>query len=245
MHQEDDWPRRGGGRRRSRYSEPIPVPVEHLEDPEGGGPWGPPRRRGGGPGGPRRHGPGFGGARFWMGEEPQRRPRVRRGDVRAAALALLAEEPRNGYQVIQEIAARSGGVWQPSPGSVYPALQQLEDEGLIRAENMEGGRKGFTLTDEGRSYMTEHADEVTAPWEIVAGREHGSVREMRPLIGQVAMAAMQVTSAGSEAQVAKAQRILKDTRRNLYRILAADEDAEDGAETGPGTGAEEAPEERG
>jgi len=174
-----------------------------------------------------------------MGDEPPRRPRVRRGDVRAAALALLAEEPRNGYQIIQEIAVRSGGVWQPSPGSVYPALQQLEDEGLIRAESMEGGRKGFTVTGEGRSYMTEHADEVTAPWEVVVGREHGSIREMRSLIGQVAMAAMQVTNAGSEAQAAKAQRILKDTRRNLYRILAAEEDAEETGQAGqpePGGG---------
>ena len=84
----------------------------------------------------------------WPGEEKLRRARVQRGDVRAAALALLAEEPRNGYQVIQEIAERSGGVWQPSPGSVYPALQQLEDEGLIGAETADNGRKAFALTDE-------------------------------------------------------------------------------------------------
>jgi hypothetical protein len=96
---------------------------------------------------------------------------------------------------------------------------------------MEGGRKGFALTDEGRAYMTEHADEVSAPWEVVAGREHGSVREMRALIGQLAMAAMQVTQAGSDAQVTQAQAILKDTRRSLYRILAADEN---GTETGRG-----------
>ena len=79
------------------------------------------------------------------------RPRARRGDVRAAALALLAEQPMNGYQIIQEISERSGGVWRPSPGSVYPALQQLEDEGLIRAESAEGGRRAYTLTDEGRA----------------------------------------------------------------------------------------------
>ena len=228
MRDQDDWPRRGGGRRRSRYSEPVPGPSEHMEDPEFGGHWGPPRHRPAGPPGGMRHGPGWwGGPRPWMGDEPRKRPRVRRGDVRAAALALLAEEPRNGYQIIQEIAARSGGVWQPSPGSVYPALQQLEDEGLIRAESADGGRKAFTVTDEGRSYMTEHADEVNAPWEIVAGREHGSIREMRSLISQVAMAAMQVTHAGSDAQVTQAQRALKHTRRNLYRILAAEEDAED------------------
>ena len=151
-----------------------------------------------------------------------------RGCPRGRAAALLAEEPRNGYQIIQEIADRSGGVWQPSPGSVYPALQQLEDEGLIRAEGAESGRKAFILTDEGRATWTAHADEVTAPWEIVAGRERGGSLEMRSLIGQLAMAAMQVTHAGSDAQVAEAQRILKDTRRSLYRILAADDEAEAG-----------------
>src|SRR5262249_49122735 len=88
---------------------------------------------------------GHGPARAGSG----RGARVRRGDVRAAALALLAEEPRNGYQLIQEIAERSDGVWQPSPGSVYPALQQLEDEGLIQAETPEGGRKRYALTGEG------------------------------------------------------------------------------------------------
>jgi DNA-binding PadR family transcriptional regulator len=221
MHEEDDWPRRGG-RRSSR--------PERGERPSREG-WGPPRR---GPHTAMRH--GFGPGPFWMGEEPRRRARVKRGDVRAAVLALLAEEPRNGYQIIQEIAARSGGVWQPSPGSVYPALQQLKDEGLIHPEG-----EGFSLTDEGRTYMTEHADEVDAPWEVVAGREHGGMREMRPLVGQVAMAAMQVVNAGSEAQIAEAQRVLKNTRRSLYRILAADDDADgeqgdaaaDGADAGP------------
>jgi DNA-binding PadR family transcriptional regulator len=221
MHEEDDWPRRGGGRRGGRRPERGERHEHERHEHEG---WGPPTR------GPQawamRHGPGS--PRFWMADEPRRRPRVKRGDVRAAALALLAEEPRNGYQIIQEIAARSGGVWQPSPGSVYPALQQLEDEGLIRAEGAESGRKAFSLTDEGRAYMAEHADEVTAPWEIVAGRERGGSLEMRSLIGQLAMAAMQVTHAGSDAQVAEAQRILKDTRRSLYRILAADDEAEAG-----------------
>jgi DNA-binding PadR family transcriptional regulator len=174
----------------------------------------------------------------WPGEEKLRRARVQRGDVRAAALALLAEEPRNGYQVIQEIAERSGGVWQPSPGSVYPALQQLEDEGLIGAETADNGRKAFALTDEGRAYVASHAGEVSAPWDVVAGREHGGIREMRALVGQLAMAAMQVTSAGSDAQIAEAKKILSDTRRNLYRILAAEDvpqEADSGGESGPGS----------
>src|SRR5881396_519230 len=84
-------------------------------------------------------GPGFG-----------RRRRMRRGDVRAALLVLLAEEPRNGYGLMQEIERRSDGVWRPSPGSVYPALALLEDEGLVRTTE-EDGRKVFTLTDAGRT----------------------------------------------------------------------------------------------
>jgi DNA-binding PadR family transcriptional regulator len=211
MHQEEDWPRRGG-RRGSR--------PERGERPSREG-WPPPSSRRG----PRGMRHAFGPGPFWMGDEPRPRARVKRGDVRAAVLALLAEEPRNGYQIIQEIAARSGGVWQPSPGSVYPALQQLRDEGLIQAEGP--GREGFSLTEDGRSYMTEHADEVDAPWEVVAGREHGGQREMRSLIGQLAMAAMQVTQAGSDTQVAEAQEILKNTRRSLYRILASDEEPEE------------------
>ena len=86
---------------------------------------------------------GFHGMGPWPGEPRMRGPRARRGDVRAAALALLAEEPMNGYQIIQEISERSGGVWRPSPGSVYPALQQLEDEGLIRAEPARAARRGY------------------------------------------------------------------------------------------------------
>ncbi|HEY2575710.1 MAG TPA: PadR family transcriptional regulator [Streptosporangiaceae bacterium] len=223
MHEEDNWPRRGGGRRGGWHAEPH----EHGEREA----WDPPRRSRGGRRGP---GPGPGGfsRRMWIGDEPPRRPRVKRGDVRAAALALLAEEPRNGYQIIQEIAERSGGVWQPSPGSVYPALQQLEDEGLIQAEDTASGRKGFSLTDAGRTYVTEHSDEVAEPWEVVAGREHGGVREMRELIGQLAMAAMQVTSAGSDAQVAEARRVLSNTRRSLYRILATEEDTTAADEAG-------------
>ena len=151
---------------------------QHHErgDEEWGEDWGRGRGRARvrrGPGGPGRRGGPFGPAGFgpmafgfgpWPGEGRGRRgPRVRRGDVRAAALALLAEEPRNGYQLIQEIAERSDGVWQPSPGSMYPALQQLEDEGLIQAETPEGGRKRYALTAEGRDYVAAHADEVRAP----------------------------------------------------------------------------------
>src|SRR3954469_1188883 len=173
------------------------------------------RFRGGFPG-------GFGGPGFGMPGGPfGRRRRMRRGDVRAALLVLLAEEPRNGYGLMQEIERRSDGVWRPSPGSVYPALQQLEDEGLVRAVES-GGRKEFELTDEGRAYVTEHADELGTPWEAVAGgNEH--VAELRTLVFGVGAAVMQVVQAGTEAQIAEASRVLEETRRQLYRILAGDE----------------------
>src|SRR6266550_118027 len=147
-----------------------------------------------------------------------RGPRVKRGDFRAAALALLAEEPRNGYQIIQEIGERSEGVWRPSPGSVYPALQQLQ------AETPEGGRRRYALTAEGQAYVAAHPDEVRAPWDVVARSVGDDAIELRDLIGQVAMAAVQVTQVGSDAQVAEAHKILTDARRSLYRILAADDE---------------------
>ena len=199
---EESWPRRGGGRR------------GHGR----GGPGFPGRPGFGGP-------PGFPGLGSWLGDPRMMRgPRAKRGDVRAAALALLSEGPMNGYQIIQEISERSGGVWRPSPGSVYPALQQLEDEGLIRAEAAESGRRAYVLTDEGRQYADSHPDELDAPWDAVTGNAGGAAIDMRKLIGQVAMAASQVLSAGSEAQIGQARRVLTDARRALYRLLAADDE---------------------
>lgn len=206
--EEEDWapPHRGRGRGARRMARP-------------GRPFGPP---GFGPMGF----PGFGG---WPGEAKfHRARRVRRGDVRAAALSLLAEEPRNGYQIIQEIAERSGGVWHPSPGSVYPALQQLEDEGLIQAETPEGGRRRYALTAEGREYVDAHADEVQAPWDDVASSVGSDAIELRHLIAQVAAAAVQVVQVGTEGQVAQARTMLTDTRRKLYAILAAEDEPADG-----------------
>jgi DNA-binding PadR family transcriptional regulator len=206
-----DGEERHGGRSRSRRGHFAGGPG----GPFPGGPFP------GGPGGFPGFGPEFG---HWREGRGMRGPRARRGDVRAAALALLTEQPMNGYQIIQEISDRSGGVWRPSPGSVYPALQQLEDEGLIRAEAGDGGRRAYQLTDEGRAYAQAHPDELRAPWDVVAGSAGGAALEMRRLIGQVAMAAVQVVSAGTDAQAAQARQVLTDTRKALYRILAADED---------------------
>ncbi len=159
--------------------------------------------------------PWAGGGRGWRG------PKARRGDVRAAILAVLAEQPMNGYQIIQEIAARSDGAWKPSPGSIYPTLQQLEDEGLVRAET-DGGRRQFTLTDQGRSYVTEHADEVSAPWAAMS--EAASDDELKPLIGQVAAAMWQIMAVGTPDQQAQAREAVTSLRRTLYGILAEDDD---------------------
>ena len=184
----------------------------------GPGPWaqGPvPFEMRGGPFGPK-FGRGFG----------PRGPRVRRGDVRAAILDLLAEgQPWNGYQIIQEIGERTQGVWRPSAGSVYPALQQLEDEGLITPAAGEDRRRNYTLTDEGRSYVEAHADELRSSWDAVTGSIDDEVVQMHNLSRQAAMAVVQVAQAGSPAQVQQASKILADTRKALYRILAADDEA--------------------
>lgn len=216
--EEGEWRHHRGGRghRRGMRSRSAAAPF-----PGGSGfPGGPGFARGSGDFGP------------WMGGPRQMRgPRVRRGNVRAAAIALLTEEPMNGYQIIQEIGERSGGVWRPSPGSIYPALQQMEDEGLIRAETGEGGRKAYVLTDEGRTYAAAHQEELRAPWDVVAGSVGPDARELRRLIGQVVVAVGQVAQAGSTSQIEQAHRVLADTRRRLYGILAADDDATPGADS--------------
>ena len=149
-------------------------------------------------------------------------PRARRGDVRTALLLLLAEGPRNGYQLMQEIEKRSNGAWRPSPGSTYPALQQLEDEGLVRVE-VEGGSRLFHLTEMGKIAASEKSEsQNTAPWDPANfGAESGS--ELRELMGQIMMAAMQVNHVGNSTQVAAARKILADVCRSLYQILAESE----------------------
>lgn len=145
--------------------------------------------------------------------------KAKRGDVRAAILALLSEEPRNGYQIIQEIAERSQGGWKPSPGAVYPALQQLTDEGLVRAEENDG-RRTFHLTEAGRAYVAEHPDEVRAPWEEMTPQVDESAWEIMDLGRQTAAALFQVLQTGSDAQIRQARQTLVETRRKLYQILA-------------------------
>ena len=176
------------------------------------GPPGPPFGPGDGPFG--RHGFGRG-------------MRARKGDVRAAILDLFAEEEGrgwNGYQLIQEIPARTDGAWRPSAGSVYPALQQLEDEGLITPQGT-GRRRVYTLTDKGRGYAEAHADELRSSWDAAAGMTDDDAIEFRNLIRQVMMAVMEVRRAGSTEQVTQARAVLAQARKSLYLILAEDEPA--------------------
>jgi DNA-binding PadR family transcriptional regulator len=149
-----------------------------------------------------------------------RGPKARRGDVRAAILALLFEQPRNGYQIIQEVAERSGGAWKPSPGSIYPTLQQLEDEGLVRTVNDDAGRRVYALTEQGQAYVDEHPDEVGAPWQAMA--EPTDDDGFKPLIGQVAAAIWQIAAVGTPEQQAKGREALSDLRRRLHTILSED-----------------------
>ncbi len=173
--------------------------------------------------GPRhRHGPGrHGRGGGWGGPGGPRGPRAARGDVRAAALVLLAEEPRNGYQLMQEIEERSGGIWRPSPGAIYPALAQLEDEGLVAARK-EGTGRTFELTDAGRAHVEERKDELGEPWSAVTGGVPKEAVELRGLIMQVGAAAWQVLQAGDAKQAQEAATLLADARKALYRILAGE-----------------------
>ncbi|MBU4464371.1 MAG: PadR family transcriptional regulator [Actinobacteria bacterium] len=146
--------------------------------------------------------------------------RMGRGDVRAAVLALLAEQPMHGYQIIHEIDERSGGAWKPSPGSVYPTLQLLADEGLIRAEES-NGRKTYSLTDEGQQ-EAEAAAEKSAPWESSGARDGGRASALPKAGIDLAQAAAQVARSGNPEQVKEAVAVLEDARRKLFSILAQD-----------------------
>jgi DNA-binding PadR family transcriptional regulator len=151
-----------------------------------------------------------------------RRRRMRRGDVRAAVLVLLDEGPMTGYALMGEIESRSDGAWRPSPGSVYPTLALLEDEGLIRPQPGEG-RTPYELTDEGKAHVEEHREQLGEPWTKSAEGFGESRLELRSLIGQLGAAAFQVAMAGDDAQIERAKEILGQARRDLYRILADEE----------------------
>jgi DNA-binding PadR family transcriptional regulator len=193
------------------------------------GPW---DRGTGRPRGPRDWPGGVGGpgGGWWPGPfgpfgppGPPRGPKAGRGDVRAAILALLREGPRNGYQIMSEIEERSGGAWRPSPGAVYPALQQLADEGLIEAEES-AGRRTFSLTDAGHRYVDENPEMARAAWESMAQDEPSEVPGLFVQAARLGGSIVQMAHAGTPEQIHAAEQLLEQTRRQMYQILANEQD---------------------
>jgi DNA-binding PadR family transcriptional regulator len=177
-----------------------------------GFPFGPGFGFGGGRGGPG----GFGGPGHGPGRG-HRGGRGRRPNVRTAVLALLHERPMHGYEMIQELESRTGGIWRPSPGSVYPTLQLLEDEGLIEAESG-GGRKRFTLTEAGRAEAETAAQ--TPPWQEYGDDTRSQVHDFREAAVGIMDALRQVGFNGTPEQRSQALDVLNETKRKLYAILA-------------------------
>ena len=170
-----------------------------------------------------RHGPPWTGA-DWppdLGAWMVGRKRMRRGDIRTALLGALTEGPAHGYEIIGRLEEKSGGVWRPSPGSVYPTLQMFEDEGLVRSEERDGKRI-YELTDDGRREATERAERDEAPpWE----RGLEGVAEVPSLMraaGSLFRAARQVAHEGDRAQLERATAAIKTATKELYQILAED-----------------------
>ena len=152
------------------------------------------------------HGEGFG---------REGRRRMRRGDIRTAVLAVLAEQPRHGYEVIQALEDKTGGAWRPSAGSIYPTLQLLEDEGLARSSERDGKRV-YELTGAGQAEARQRIDE--AGGQLWADADAGG--GLRGAVMQLHAAARQVGAAGSKAQVDQAVEIVSEARKQLYRLLA-------------------------
>ena len=157
--------------------------------------------------------------------EPPRGPRVRRGDVRAAILDVLAVEPLNGYQVIQQIAERTQGRWKPSPGSIYPTISQLEDEGLVVGDDERG--RTLRLTPAGEAYVATHPDELAAVWEPfdeqTPAQDGADLSLLKTELGQLMSAVWQILTNGTDQQRKDAMAVLVETRRKLYGLLAEED----------------------
>jgi DNA-binding PadR family transcriptional regulator len=137
-------------------------------------------------------------------------------------MLLSVESPLNGYQLMQGLEERSDGRWRPSPGSVYPALQQLEDEGLIRGVDSEGDGRAFELTDKGREQLAERGEQKP-PWEPEQGEDGNPRFALRNGMIGIGRAAWHVAQDGTTEQIEEALKILEEARRKLYRLLAGDE----------------------
>ncbi len=207
-----------------RFDDMTPVQHQHPRGPRFGGPRhhhgrgfpgrdrGDHQRGGFGPGfGGPGFGPGFGGPGFGG------RERRRRGDVRLAILGLLAEGPQNGYAVIKTIAERTGGAWKPSPGSVYPTLQQLVDEDLVVSTG-DGRKTLFELTDAGRAEAEAKADEIAAAFEApgMPDAQRAFVESLRKTMGVLHM----YRTTATDEQIAAATDRVDQLRKDLLQILA-------------------------
>ena len=166
-----------------------------------------------------RHGPEGWENRWAEGWGGRRRGRMRRGDIRTALLAVLVEEPGHGYDVIQRLEEKTGGAWRPSPGSVYPTLQLLVDEGLIVGTETEGSKRLFELTDDGREAA---AKTQTPPWEEIAEGADPNEVNLRASFGQLAAAMFQGAHAGTPEQQKRILDIVNNARREIYGILGED-----------------------
>ncbi|WP_297374484.1 PadR family transcriptional regulator [Cryobacterium sp.] len=166
--------------------------------------------RGFGPGGS-----GFGG--FGPGG-PRGSRRANKGDVRSAIISLLADQPSNGYGLIRAIEEKTSGAWRPSPGSIYPTLQQLVDEELISPTG-DGRRTDYDLTEAGRTYLAEHADELQKAWDATPGQSDADAA-FHESVGKLFGVVHQFRSSASDAQRAAASEKLDEVRRALYLILA-------------------------
>ena len=141
-----------------------------------------------------------------------------RGDIRAAILALLAEEPMHGYQIIQELANRSGGAWNPGPGSVYPTLQAMEDQDLVTS-TLDGSKRVYSLTDTGRTAAVARETTTRSPWDDMADAS-GPRIELRQALHGLMAATSQIERTGTDDQIAKATEHVDQARKGIYLLLA-------------------------
>ena len=159
-----------------------------------------------------RFGDGRGDRNGWGGGR-----RMRGGDIRRAILQALRATPAHGYEVMRRLEEMSGGLWHPSPGSIYPHLQLLEDDGVVESVEHDGTRT-FTLTDKGAA---EAARDTELPWE--SNRDGGDeIRSLRLAVTQLMSAAKQLSGVGDTAQIQRGIAVIQQARKEIYQILAED-----------------------
>lgn len=166
--------------------------------------------------GSHRHGGRAGGFGRWGGGGRVFGP----GDLRLVLLALIAEQPRHGYELIKEIEQRFGGGYSPSPGSVYPTLTLQEELGYVRATASEGAKRLFEITDEGRAFLAENQAAVDGVMERMNLAAQAMTGQAVPETVRQAMhtlkAALRFRSAGwNEAETERVRKALERATREV------------------------------